>query len=175
MDSKITALCASGDTIFAASTENIYLISTGGKILDEWGPYETNSMITSISANKKFVAFADAGTKRVFVLKKNGEVNSMMGQAENRFIIPSPYFDVSLSDKEVFIANTGNRRVERWTTDGRLIDFFGEPGTAPGAFCGCCNPVRKFDQISGRWRLGRLGHDKYLDRLLEQRQSRLEE
>ncbi|MFZ0281839.1 MAG: hypothetical protein WAL29_09330 [Bacteroidales bacterium] len=139
---KITALSIAGDTVFAASDENIDLISTNGELIDEWGPYEANSIITSISANKEFVVFADAGVKRVFVLKKNGEVSSMMGQSENKFIIPSPYFDVAISDDNtIFVANTGNRRVETWSKDGALIEFYGEPGTAPGSFCGCCNPA----------------------------------
>jgi len=25
--------------------------------------------------------------------------------------------------------------------EGDLKSYFGEPGTAPGAFCGCCNPA----------------------------------
>ena len=41
----------------------------------------------------------------------------------------------------VFAANTGYRRIETWTVDGKKISQFGEPGTAPGAFCGCCNPA----------------------------------
>lgn len=141
MPSKITALSADGDTIFASSAELIYLISTEGKMISEWGPYEANSIITSISASGSHIAFADAGIKRIFILNKKGEVVSMIGQSDNRFIIPSPYFDVALfSGNLLFIANTGNRRIETWTTDGKFLEKFGEPGTAPGAFCGCCNP-----------------------------------
>ena len=139
---KITALSVYGDTIFAASLETIYLFTLAGKLINEWGPYEANSIITSISANKDHVAFADAGIKRVFVLKKNGEVMSMVGQSDQTFIIPSPYFDVALSgNNTMFIANTGNRRIETWSSDGRFIKHFGHPGTAPEAFCGCCNPA----------------------------------
>ena len=142
MPSRITAISADSDTIFASSNELIYLISTGGKMISEWGPYEANSIITSISANGSHVAFADAGVKRVFILNKKGEVVSMIGQSDNRFIIPSPYFDVALfSGNLLFVANTGNRRIETWTTDGKFLEQFGEPGTAPGAFCGCCNPA----------------------------------
>jgi hypothetical protein len=142
MQSRITALSADGDTIYAASADLIYLISADGKILSEWGPYEANSIITSISADGSHIAFADAGIKRVFVLNKKGEVVSMIGQSDNRFIIPSPYFDVALfKGNLLFIANTGNRRIETWMTDGKFLEQFGEPGTAPGAFCGCCNPA----------------------------------
>lgn len=141
-EAGIKAISVYGDTVYAASAENVYLVGTGGKLIDEWGPYDANGLITSISANKRYVAFADAGIKTVFVLGKNGEVHSMMGQADKNFVIPSPYFDVALSAEGVlYAANTGHRRIETWTTDGKLLEYFGEPGTAPGAFCGCCNPA----------------------------------
>jgi hypothetical protein len=140
-DVKITSLTLSGDTVFASTSETILVISTSGKLITEWGPYEGNSILTSVSAGKRFLAIADAGNKRVFILKKNGEMRSMMGQSEEQFIIPSPYFDVALSGDQLFAANTGHRRIETWTTDGKKLSQFGEPGTAPGAFCGCCNPA----------------------------------
>src|SRR4030043_910411 len=140
-DVKITSLTLSGDTVFASTSETILVISTSGKLITEWGPYERNSILTSVSAGKRFLAIADAGNKRVFILKKNGEMRSMMGQSEEQFVIPSPYFDVALSGDQLFAANTGHRRIETWTTDGKKLSQFGEPGTAPGAFCGCCNPA----------------------------------
>ncbi len=140
-EGKITALAVTGDTIFASTTETIFLVSSSGKLITEWGPYEGNSIITSLSASPQHVVIADAGNKRVFVLDREGEVLKMMGQGDERFLIPSGYFDVALSGNLVFAANTGNRRIETWTTDGRKTEEFGEPGTAPGAFCGCCNPA----------------------------------
>jgi hypothetical protein len=137
---KITAISVSGDTVFAATTETVLLISTSGKLITEWGPYEDNSIITSVYSGNRFLVFADAGNKRVYILKKNGELHSMLGQTEEEFVVPSPYFDVALSDDLLFVANTGHRRMESWTTDGKKLSQFGEPGTAPGAFCGCCNP-----------------------------------
>jgi outer membrane protein assembly factor BamB len=140
-EQKITALSVSGDTVFASTPETILLVSASGKLLAEWGPYEGNSIITSVSAGKDIVAVADAGTRRVYILGKNGEMRSMMGQSEEQFVIPSAYFDVALSGNQMFAANTGNRRVETWTLEGKKLSQFGEPGTAPGAFCGCCNPA----------------------------------
>ncbi|MFZ2339792.1 MAG: hypothetical protein WAW07_08745 [Bacteroidales bacterium] len=140
-EGKITALSVTGDTVFAATTETILLVSALGKLITEWGPYEGNSIITSVSSGPELVAIADAGNKRVFVLDKAGEVLRMMGQGDEKFVIPSGYFDAAVSGNLVFAANTGNRRIETWTTDGRKTTEFGEPGTAPGAFCGCCNPA----------------------------------
>lgn len=139
---KITAVTISGDTIYASAGETILLLSPEGILLNEWGPYEANSLITSLSSNNKHLVVADANIKRILILNKSGEVVSMMGQSENAFIIPSPYFDVAISsENDVYIANTGKRRIETWTSDGMLKGYFGEPGIAPDAFCGCCNPA----------------------------------
>jgi hypothetical protein len=138
----VTSLAVSGDTLFASTVETILLISFKGVIKDEWGPYEDNSIITSTSANNSFVAYADAGNKIVIILNKKGELKTIIGKSGEPFIVPSPYFDVALDqDNTLFVANTGNRRIEKRTLNGELINFFGLPGTAPEAYSGCCNPA----------------------------------
>jgi hypothetical protein len=138
----ITSLSTYGDTLFASTPELILVILKEGRLEDEWGPFEDNSIITSLASDKTFVVFADAGNKNVTVLDKNGRVKTVIGQNDGQFVIPSPYFDVALdSDNNLFIANTGQRRVEIRSVQGRLKSYFGEPGTSPGAFCGCCNPA----------------------------------
>ena len=138
----VTSLSVNGDTLFASAMELILIISSAGEIIDEWGPFEQNGIFTSITANNSYVAVADAGNKMIFVLDKRGVVKSIIGQSGESIIIPSPYFDVALdADNMIFLANTGNRRVETRTIEGDLVSFFGEPGTAPEAFCGCCNPA----------------------------------
>jgi hypothetical protein len=139
--SAITALSNFGDSVFASTAAQILVMNPDGKILNEWGPFEDSSLITSVSANNKFVTFADAGNKIVFILDKGGEVKKMIGQNDRHFVIPSPYFEVVLdSMNNLFVANTGLRRIETYSIDGVLKSFFGEPGTAPENFCGCCAP-----------------------------------
>ena len=139
---KITSLSIYGDTIFSATAEMILLYTTGGKLIEEWGPFEENSIITSVTANKSFVVFADAGNKIVFILSKDGQVKYMIGQTGEKFIVPSPYFDVAIDkNNTLFIAHTGNFRIETRSINGSLKSLFGFPGTAPGGFCGCCNPA----------------------------------
>ncbi|HEX7494478.1 MAG TPA: hypothetical protein VF346_09665, partial [Bacteroidales bacterium] len=139
--SPVTSLANFGDTIFASTMEQILILSIDGRIKSEWGPFEDSSIITSVSSNRKYVAIADAGNKLVFILDKGGEVKSMIGQNNSHFVIPSPYFDVALdSENQVFVANTGVHRIETYSVDGVLKSQFGEAGTAPGSFCGCCAP-----------------------------------
>jgi hypothetical protein len=141
-DSVITSISVSGDSIFASTMEHILILSQDGKILNEWGPFEEGSMITSISSNRNFVAIADAGNKIVFILDKGGEVIRMIGQSEREFIIPSPYFDIAIDkDNLLYTANTGKHRIETRTPDGDIKSFFGEAGAAPEYFSGCCAPA----------------------------------
>ena len=140
--SPVTSLSNSGDTVFASTISQILVMNQVGKILNEWGPFEDNCIITSVSSNRKFVAFADAGNKMVFILDKGGEVKKIIGQNQKHFVIPSPYFDVALDNENIlFVANTGKHRIETYTIDGVLKSYFGEAGTAPGLFCGCCAPA----------------------------------
>lgn len=138
----VTALSITGDTVFASSLETIFILNSKGELKNEWGPYEDNAIITSVSSNKSFIAFADAGNKIVIVLNRKGEVKTLIGKTGEQFIVPSPYFDVALTETNtLYVANTGNRRIETRRTDGTLVRYFGLPGTAPDAFCGCCNPA----------------------------------
>jgi hypothetical protein len=138
----VTSLSNYGDTIFASSLEMILIISTDGRMKDEWGPFEDKSFITSVTSNHSLVAYADAGNKMVVILDKQGRVKKIIGQNDGQFILPSPYFDVALdAANNLYVANTGHRRVETRLPDGKIIAQFGEPGMAPGAFCGCCNPA----------------------------------
>jgi len=138
----VTSLSNYDDKIFASTAELILVISTEGKLKDEWGPFEDKAIITSVASNNSWIAFADAGNKMVVILYKDGRVAKLIGQNDGQFILPSPYFDVALdANNNLYVANTGHRRIETRTIEGQLISIFGEPGMAPGAFCGCCNPA----------------------------------
>ena len=138
----VTALTVSGDNVYAAVQAMILVLNMKGEKTADWGPYEDNSIITSLSANETYVAFADAANKTVFALDKKGALKSMIGRSDEAFVIPSFYFDIALdSESNLFVVNPGKRRIEKRNIDGKMISFFGEPGVEPGSFCGCCNPA----------------------------------
>lgn len=137
----VTAIACSGDSVYASTIDQVLVIDNKGKLINEWGPYEANSIITSVSAGKSFVGIADAGNNLVFILDKGGEVKKIIGQDTSKFILPSAYFDLAIADEKTFyVANPGHRRIETRNQEGRILKWFGEAGLAPGAFCGCCNP-----------------------------------
>jgi len=141
LSNPISAIAAYGDTIYATTVETVLLFSSEGEQIDEWGPFDDNSIFTSVAANRDYVAIADAGDKMVFVLNKAGALVSLVGQPGNQFVIPSPYFDVSFSDDGFLVTtNPGKRNIEFRTIKGEITSYFGEAGMALEYFCGCCNP-----------------------------------
>jgi len=139
---EVTALAVYGDSLFAASEETVYVVGKDGKIRGEWGPYDDGSLITSVTANNRYIAVADAGNKIVFIIKKDGEVFSMVGHFGEKLHIPSPFFDVALTDNNLLLmANTGYYRIETRSLDGKILSSFGTSGMKPEGFCGCCNPA----------------------------------
>jgi hypothetical protein len=137
----VTALAVFENTIYAATQSTIHLFSLDGTPLTEWGPYEDKSIITSVSANNNYVVFADAGTKRVYILTHDGSLTSFFGHEGERFIIPSAYFDVRIMpDNTIHVVNPGKTRIETRDLKGNMLTLFGEPGTANEAFVPCCNP-----------------------------------
>ncbi len=141
-DSAVISLCTFGDTIFASTHDQILVYTMNGRLAEEWGPFESKSYITSVSANSSYIAYADAGNRMIVILDRKGRVERIIGQNDGQFIVPSPYFDIAISkDGNLIVANTGQRRIETRSASGELLSMFGEPGTAPEAFCGCCNPA----------------------------------
>jgi hypothetical protein len=145
----VSAITISGNNVYAAVQGIILVLNSKGEKTDEWGPFEDNPIITSLTSNEFYVVFADAANKAVFILDKNGTIKSLIGKSGVPFIIPSNYFDVAIdSGNTLFIVNPGNRRIEKRNMDGTMINFIGKPGTLPGDFCGCCNPAH-FTLIPG--------------------------
>jgi hypothetical protein len=141
VDESIYALAESEGVIYAAGHEEIMVFDSTGQLLEKWGPYDDGALLTGISANQNYVAFADAGNQLVFVTDKRGALKSIVGHPGNQFIIPSAYFDVIISDYDtLIIANTGKRNIEFRTIKGDLIRSIGEEGDEFENFCGCCNP-----------------------------------
>jgi hypothetical protein len=135
------AIAAKNDRIYAASENTVMVFDNSGKKIADFGPFDSNSIITSISTNDTYIAVADAGVKAVYILDYNGNIQYVMGKTEDKFIVPSLFFDLYLeNDNTLFVANPGRFRIERRNIDGTIIDFFGEAGLEPSAFCGCCNP-----------------------------------
>lgn len=105
------------------------------------------SIITSIAASEENIYVADAGTKLVHIYNLEGEFKKSIGSKEFNngvpwFIVPSPYFDLAVDNKnKLWVVNPGKHELGQYTLDGELISSWGSASAKLEAFCGCCNPI----------------------------------
>jgi DNA-binding beta-propeller fold protein YncE len=139
--------CAKDGSLFMGMEDHVEHWSFSGFRLSSFENADTSSVITSVAADEKFVYAADAGKKIVYQYDIDGKFLSVIGEKDPvrkipGFIIPSPFFDVGISpDGELWVANTGRYKLERYGADGALLSSWGEPSFALEGFSGCCNPT----------------------------------
>ncbi len=94
--------------------------------------------ITCLSFYEDKIFIADAGKRSVYRFASDGDyIDSIDG-----FHIPSAYFDCAVDSKGMLhVAHTSEHRVETYDSTGELIRKWGQYGSSPESFCGCCNPT----------------------------------
>ena len=75
-----------------------------------------------------------------------GELSSINGvpgkEGIERFVIPSPYFDVAIGiDGSLWVANTGRYELDNFSRDGKFRSSWKAPQGGVSGFFGCCNPA----------------------------------
>ena len=128
--------------------ENIYVLypsfievySTGGELTHQWEACSELSDYCSFTLAGDFVFVTDAENKNICKYTKEGNFIKFIRSPHN-FIIPSYSFDIESKNDTLYCANSGRHLIETYTLDGDFIAAFGGPGSEPGFFVGCCNPV----------------------------------
>ena len=130
------------DAIYVGLENKVLCLDSSGKKKSEWGTggKEPGQLIfiTSLAVSGSFIFVADSGNRRVSRFTIDGDyVDDISG-----FQVPSPYFDCAVDSQGVLhIAHTGKHQIERYDANRKLAGAWGEFGTAPEKFCGCCNPI----------------------------------
>ena len=128
--------------------KNIYVLypsfievySTEGELTNQWEACSELSDYCSFALAGDFVFVTDAANKNICKYTKEGHFVKFIHSPYN-FIIPSYSFDIESKNDTIYCANSGRHLIEAYTLDGKFIAAFGGPGSEPGAFVGCCNPV----------------------------------
>ena len=132
--------------LYLGMNDHIEVFDRSGRVKARWGSPGDKAIITSIAVSDEFVFAADAGNHIVWKYDKNGNILLRIGEKNEEkdipgFLIPSPYFDVSIDpDGFLWVANTGRHSLENYTFDGDLRSTWGEFSMEIEGFCGCCNP-----------------------------------
>lgn len=132
--------------IYCALLDQIVILDSDGNQQAAWSEFDPKTLITSIAVGDEYVYVADAGALCVWQLGFDGEVIRKIGEKNTRddipgFVIPSPYFDVAVDEKNnLWAANSGRHSLENYTPDGRFRSSWGEASMRIEGFAGCCNP-----------------------------------
>jgi len=132
--------------LFIGMVDHIEIYSTQGKKIVQWEKIDSNSLIPSLAITDDFVFAADAGNRIVWKFDHEGKIIGSIGKKNPEkgipgFVIPSPYFDVSIGyEGNLWVVNPGRHTLENYTPNGELISFWGKASQKTEGFCGCCNP-----------------------------------
>lgn len=144
------ALDAEGN-VYLGLQHKVEVFDPEGKPLRSWGkegrgPGELN-YVTAIAAFKTNILVADAGNRCVHRFDLTGDFIDDIGKRDPQaglpgLVCPSPHLDVAVDKAGILhITNPGLTRVELYDLNGKELGFWGEGGTQPQQFSGCCNPT----------------------------------
>ena len=114
----------------------------GAPVLEFDKSFDTNSAAVGplsgpvgIALNGTDLWVVDRGNDRLVVIDTTNAVTpraiGQFGHDPLEFDAPT---DAIIANSNVYVADTGNRRVQRLTTDGQFVGEFGVGGTGPGEF-----------------------------------------
>lgn len=133
--------------VYAGLGNHIELFELDGKSVSVWEAPAENALLTGIAIGKEDVFAADAINKVVWRFDWQGKVVGSIGKKDPDqdipgFVVPSPYFDVSIAEDGLLrISNPGLHTIEAFTFDGDREWVWGTASVDLEGFSGCCNPI----------------------------------
>lgn len=143
---EIPTAIAVDDCIWLAFRRFVANYSFDFQEIGRWADYDSRSYITSLALKDEYVYVADAGNRIVYQCNREGQIISRIGEKDEDanfggFVIPSPYFDIAVSDEGILWAsNPGKHGLVSFNGDGSYRSSFSKASIAVDGFCGCCNP-----------------------------------
>lgn len=132
--------------IWIGLKDQVSVFDQTGKELQRWPSFGERSVITSLAVSNEFVYVADAGNRIIYKCSKEGNIISRIGEKNDEkaipgYVIPSPYFDVALSEEGyLWAVNPGRHSLENYTNDGAMRTSWTKSSVKTEGFSGCCNP-----------------------------------
>jgi DNA-binding beta-propeller fold protein YncE len=144
------AVDANGN-VYVGSQSRVEAFDPEGKPLRAWGEPGRGRgelyYVTALAVAGPDVLVADAGNRCIHRFDLTGDFIDEIGTRDAAaglpgLVCPSPYLDLAIdSASTLHVTNPGLWHVERYSLDGKLMGAWGESGTRPEQFTGCCNPT----------------------------------
>ena len=134
--------------VFLLHPTSIAVYSQEGEVIREWEACSELSDYCSFAIAQGFVYATHVANKDICQYTTEGDFVRFI-ESPNKFIIPSYTFGIEYVDGVLYCSNPGRHQVEKYALNGEYLGSFGKPGTAPGYFTGCCNPVYLSYTVNG--------------------------
>ncbi|NQT54093.1 hypothetical protein HQ576_18705, partial [bacterium] len=133
--------------------DHIAIHRTEGDDVQEWETLGEQAYLTGLAADGERVFAADFGQKTVWIFDADGRLVGRFGRSSgpDSFVLPSPFFDVAIHGKSLWVTNPGRQRVEEYSRTGQRLAFWGMASMDVAGFCGCCNPTHIAVMPNGRF------------------------
>ncbi len=147
LDDSPTAITVAGK-IWLALKNRVVCLDENGDLISEWPDYGQRSVITSLAVSGEYVYVADAGNRVVYQCLPNGTLQQKIGEKDDQlgvpgFVIPSPYFDIALSEEGfLWAVDPGRHSLLNFNADGSLRTSWEHSSVKTEGFSGCCNPAQ---------------------------------
>jgi DNA-binding beta-propeller fold protein YncE len=141
------ALCQSGDQLVVAFKDYYSIMDLKGIVAYTSPVMNEKTIITSVLVQQGNIVLADAGMRMVYAYDPQGEMVFQTNGKRNKedlhgFIIPSPYFDMSLDPAgDLWIVNPGQHALENYGTELAYKANWANASFQLDGFSGCCNPA----------------------------------
>jgi DNA-binding beta-propeller fold protein YncE len=144
---KPMCVAANESAIVVAFKNYFAVLNPSAGVMHKSARENEKAVFTSIAFRNNRIYIADAGNRKVLIYdqkgKKLGEFEGNSGvSVMHGFIIPSPYFDLAVNDKdELWVVNPGMHLIQNYEENGSLSGFWGKTSVETDGFSGCCNPA----------------------------------
>ncbi|MBI5684301.1 MAG: hypothetical protein HZC54_04415 [Verrucomicrobia bacterium] len=148
---------ATAGNIFVGMKNRVEVFDASGARQARWAVTGGDAVLTAVAVVEKDVFVADAGNRVVLRYDLAGKLLGRIGKKDPErhilgFIVPSPYLDLNVgADGLLWVVNPGRHRLEAYTFDGEIRNYWGEESLGLKGFCGCCNPIHFARLPDGRF------------------------
>lgn len=136
------AVTVSNDRVFVADTghSQVQVYSRDGKWISSWGQGKLNYPF-ALAFNKNMLYVADPNLMRIFIYDENGNEQKplfdkqrlQLSIGKQGELIRPTAVQVG-ADNLIYVADVGNQMVLVLDTSGKILRYFGGPGTTEGKF-----------------------------------------
>ncbi|WP_372772456.1 hypothetical protein [Mangrovibacterium sp.] len=143
----VATAIAIDQSIWLAFNNRVMEFSKNGDQKQAWPEMGPRSVLTSLAVDDNFVFVADAGNRLILQFARDGKLINKLGERDEQkgidgFTIPSPHFDLDLSeDGFLWAVNPGEHSLINFNADGSFRTSWSSSSANTEGFSGCCNPV----------------------------------